>query len=248
MAGCLDQPPKPSTTPCWLKSKLTESFERYPKTSLVVGSAGAVFVIGLAWYSAHSRLLGHNETYCSLVSHSSLWFSMRPPFDHTKIACDVISEDEDDDLSDGSTLELDEGTSVTRSSHRAKPFAMFDEENRLVAFCDPRGPVIISSLPSKAEHIDELRKTYGYRRIDLYSVCMGFERQAGVNALLERDPDLNIACKYPTPEYASPSAIELVRAVSDLQLRSQTNLAVVHSRLGTNRSAGTPSSTSWPPL
>ncbi|MCX5922586.1 MAG: hypothetical protein NTX86_04650 [Candidatus Dependentiae bacterium] len=121
-------------------------------------------------------------------------------------------------------------------------FVERDANGAIVRISDGKKPIILSSIPSCAQNIQKLKKTFALAddaTIGVYTLNREFERSwSGLAALAKADPSL-ATFQYPTIDYGAPSFEDILRAVRDLELRVlyEHELALVHCKAGRGRSA-----------
>lgn len=118
-----------------------------------------------------------------------------------------------------------------------------DGNNNIIAINDgKKTPLILGSIPGTQANIEKLKKEFSLTsedQIDIYSLNRDFERNwAGLSSLVLEDKSLNLF-KYPTIDYTTPTLIDTIRAVRDLDNRDQRSqkLSYVHCKAGRGRSA-----------
>lgn len=228
---------------------LRESYKDNPSATLIGLGVASTALALLGWATAHEHVLTYNPTYCTFLSRATFIPSFRLgitsacQFNHALLGSDSISlSDEFTSSSSSSSIEdvdteelaqqpLDNDDNVEHSLFR------FDAQGNLIRFYDSRGSIVLSSIPREIDHILELRGQYHIEAIDFYTLNEAFERNdSGFSDLIFTDPLLS-SKRYPTPDFGSPSLLDLIRAVDDLRHRPRAHLAVVHCKAGHGRSA-----------
>ncbi len=106
-------------------------------------------------------------------------------------------------------------------------------------------PLILGAIPRYKEHIDEIKKQANLTdkdKIGFYTFNRDFECSWLFSGLSELKKDVpNISHEYPTTDFGSPSFVDLLRAVRDLDSRDsrEEKIAYVHCKAGRGRSATT---------
>lgn len=103
-------------------------------------------------------------------------------------------------------------------------------------------PLVLGAIPSEQDHIDQLKRFIGNRNQDkpigLYTLNENWEyAAAGLHELVAKNKGRVFQNKYPTPDFDTPSLIDLLRAVRDLNNRDNQSIALVHCKAGRGRSA-----------
>ncbi|MCX5922588.1 MAG: hypothetical protein NTX86_04660 [Candidatus Dependentiae bacterium] len=121
-------------------------------------------------------------------------------------------------------------------------YVQLDAAGNILRICDNKSPLILGSIPSETKDIEKLKKEYQLKQdaeIGVHRLNQQFECDwAGLTKLTQDDQTLK-TFKYPTYDYGPTSFIDLIRAVRDLENRSNTaqQLAYVHCKAGRGRSA-----------
>jgi hypothetical protein len=118
------------------------------------------------------------------------------------------------------------------------------EAGKIVGIHDgKKNLLLLGSIPRYKEHVAEIKKRANLSendKIGFYTLNRDFECSwffSGLAELEKTEPI--ISHKYPTTDYSSPSFIDLLRAVRDLENRdhSEEKIAYVHCKAGRGRSA-----------
>jgi protein-tyrosine phosphatase len=120
---------------------------------------------------------------------------------------------------------------------------VYDAAGAISAIDDGKStPLILSSIPYKQSHIDQLKQKFNPalkdKSISILTLNELWEcKAAGLDKLVKNNQISQ--CMYPTPDLTAPTLIDLIRAVRDLENRDnyQQQLTLVHCKAGRGRSA-----------
>lgn len=118
-----------------------------------------------------------------------------------------------------------------------------DKNGNIIKLNDgKKTPLFIGSIIRKKDQLDKLRKIFTTNqdnKIGVYSLNLKFERDwSGLTYLLNNTNQIEFY-KYPTVDFCSPSFIDILRIIRDINNRDSKNqiLAYVHCKAGRGRSA-----------
>jgi protein-tyrosine phosphatase len=185
-----------------------------------------LFLITLHCYPSHSNVLNQLDALyeagkyvlldspCNLITKASA-------FNFNRIAGDECSSKAL--LFDGMAIEF-EGEKIIRFNDGKKT------------------PLFLGSIPRQASDITQLINNginiNNKNKVEIFSLNLKFERDNfGLTSLILNDPALALF-KYPTIDLMSPSIVDMLRLVRDLENRDsrEKSLTFIHCRAGAGRS------------
>lgn len=106
-----------------------------------------------------------------------------------------------------------------------------------------RTPLLLGSIPSTQRHIDQMKKDISQSAqsgaVGIFTLNEPWECNTAGLALITKNNKTIEQFHYPSQDFSTPSFIDLIRAVRDLENRDSHNqqLSLVHCKAGRGRSA-----------
>lgn len=123
------------------------------------------------------------------------------------------------------------------------PTVLVGPENSILCLHDGKeAPIYLSNIPQSQDHFAQLRRAANLNpdsRIALHTLNRGFEQKfVWLGTLVANDQHIT-QYQYSTTDFTTPSLIDLIRGVYNLDMRDENKeeVACVHCKAGKGRSA-----------